>query len=1154
MDATILKNLKGQSITMFLKNTNCSLPSSLDENQKIKLCSTNKFGDTIEYLSQKYINTKYPTVLAQVSGFYETASLVGKMISTRNKKTKPFLLFFDRNPNSIQNAIFNSLLINISDNNREFLTLLFGLKKVDIVKAFTPKKYQTYINDAYKEQIIDSSLSTEEKDQIIEGKYLSEEIIKTILEEKFSFNKLFDYIKELPKYNAESHYNQLLTKANQKLSKEMLELFKQIAHNICNHLELADNYQNMIKDLSESIKVNGKNHILNNNETFSGYKSMLLKSGSGNVKFLPGIDINTPEGLKELEKILKSYNIISDQEDPKDFSVDIAIVPKIRMLKNAYPFIKKTVQDYVMSSDNTWGTNSTATLNVYDYKSIGAEFIEEERNNRKKLTHLKKINSVKGFPLISFIAGANFGNIYHSEVDTQNMIDMAIADGVDTIYIQGLFYSTYYHNQTSRRMLIDPEYETLDSRLKAAKKIIQKLNKASIKVVYQMGDEEKHLYEDMFKIYTREQGVKGDNFLERKDLRTRYDWVRPIIIQQLIPYLIRSGEDVTNFYTDEAEETRISELCHALKLYYEGHPLGDLSKYINPKYLEDTDMFKVVYSTIDNYDLEDPSLSIELISNPNYSHLTQYAKPDTGVKKHSRLLQTGTIGDQSLERIPQILVDGRQGHMAIAYQGGQTIINVPQMIRDAWYKNPDLLLGIKDKIAQDPTHKRITQPSTKPNSPGGWTITGDAREIMSIIPYYKRVREVLEYVQKTGKALPELNVLHMNDIQLGSPTERIEYFVKMLDVAFYKYNIKGIWGNGDFQQGWNYPKFANESRHLGSMSVSQQMIDFVELQRPFLQEGFGVVKAETFETKDSKKRIKINSINSNAILSHLANNYIIETQKGLYGNVHMISKNIDYKKVNLKLPPELKEYEKDIREKLCSINRLWFYHMVEGNHEYNTDWNNKGYKLIEHLKQELDNYKTFTGSDLEVVLTEYFVNKEGDFVNAPYGFKTINGYNIVYGHAFKSPGKGSGNSPIMAMANYFEQMGDQTNGIHRAFEGHYHTFETAVINNMMLSITGGSAGQSGYEQNLGYHSRPLYVVDRYLADGRIVTDTIGTEFLKSWKIKNPYIAEKGLENFIQECLTEKASIYGPDEPKDIQKIYTRKLVPSKPNNRIGPKI
>lgn len=63
---------------------------------------------------------------------------------------------------------------------------------------------------------------------------------------------------------------------------------------------------------------------------------------------------------------------------------------------------------------------------------------------------------------------------------------------------------------------------------------------------------------------------------------------------------------------------------------------------------------------------------------------------------------------------------------------------------------------------------------------------------------------------------------YINDWQTGSPTERLIYNVKAMDYMFYEGHITGIFGNGDFQQGWNYPKFANESRHLGSSSVTQQ--------------------------------------------------------------------------------------------------------------------------------------------------------------------------------------------------------------------------------------------------------------------------------------------------------------------------------------------
>ncbi|MDD2469457.1 MAG: hypothetical protein PHI22_00810 [Bacilli bacterium] len=1163
----VIRGLKSQTISQFMRKYSKISKFNIDKDHKVKLCSSDTFINTVKDLSNKYKDKESPIIMGQVSGFYEIATLAGLTAQTCKEKTKPFVLIFDRDLNNMQNAIFNSLLINMSNSKEEFLVKLFGLRKIDILKAFDLKQYSKMLKEVRGSSDTNHFADEEELDQYIEGEYIEgeyidNEMIDNILRNQFKFKNLENYVRAMNRYDADAHYNLLIEDARNKLrDKTMFKLFKTTARNICDYLAMDNNYYDFIQYLSDDLKRNNGGHILNNDDAFLGYKSLMLKSGKGNIKFLPGVDISTPEGLEQLSSTLKAINIISDQVSNDTFPVDIAVIPHIHRLKDTYPFIKKTVQDYVVADRDSqktkcnWSSHPTATLNIRSYNSIGAQFIKDERDNRIPLTDLHKIEPVKGFPLISFIAGANYGNIYHSEIDTQNMIDMAIADGVDTICIQGLFYATYYHHQTSRRMLNDPSYETLDARLKVARKLIKKINDAGIKVIYQMGDEENHLYQDMFKIYTREQGVTGANFLKREDLRTRYDWVRPVISQQLIPYLIRRGEDITMFNTDEATKTRVSEVCHALKAYYEGSPLGDLAKYIDPQYLEDTDMFKVVFSTVVNYDEKDPALSLNLINNPNFSYITQYGNPDAGIRKYIRTMQTGAVSKYPINQIPQLTVDSRQGYMSLEVMDDQIALNVPQMINDEWYiTEQGLLPGTKEHILADPTHKRVTQMQTKPNYPGGWTITGDAREILRIVPYYKRVREVMEYVQKTGEALPELSVLHVNDTQFGSPTERIKYFLKMLDVAFYKYNIRGIWGNGDYQQGWNYPKFALESRHLGSMSVSQQMIDAVKLQRPWIRRAFGVVNPDIFEVEDPKLGIKIDSERANQILSSLVNSNLIKVQNGIYGKVYAIDKDIDYKVVDLRLPSIYRQYEQFIREKLCSIHRLWFYHLVEGNHEYNTDWNQKGYKLIEHLKQDLDNLKAFSGTDLEVVLTEYFVNKNGDIVNAPYGSKTINGYNIAYGHKFRAPGKGGGGSPTRAMANYFEQMGLMSNKFDRAFMGHLHVYSTAVINNMMLSITGCSAGQSGYEQELGYKSQPMYVIDRYMPDGRIVVDTVGTKFLDTWEIQNPEVAAIGLDNFVEQCLTQEAPTFGPDEPEKVQELHVRKLVPSGVNKVIGPKI
>ena len=1157
---------KEQRITTFLKKYG-NVSSTLNLDEKIKLCSIDDFNSVAEKLTEKYYEEKAPTIISHVGGFYVTASLAGAITQNAKSNSKTNILFFDRKDGNIQNAIYNTLLMHVCKTKEEYITTLFGLDEIDIVKCLKPSLYVSYIEEILSENNDFSDLNKSEKkakikelyeldsnalDKIIKKEYISTSLVDSILESDFNLGKIVKYASKKP-YDVNNHYKLLVRKSTGKLDNDILNLFKMIASNMCEYLNRKNNYNDLIKYLSTDIKNNSKYHILANNSVFNGYKSLIKKRGNGSVKFASGIDISKEEGVQKLKNILVSEGIITN--DKEHFPIDIAFIPHINLMKEAYPFIKENVEEYINLNKtngkgrNNFSVNSTATLSVRDYKSIGAEFIKEQRENRCELTHLSKIDKREGFPLISFIAGANFGNIYHSEIDTENMIDMAIKDGVDTVYIQGLLYGTYYHHQTSRRLLTDPGYESLDSRLKAAKKIVKRLNDAGIKVVYQMGDEEIHLYQDMFKIYVREQGVSGNNFLEREDLRSRYDWVRPIIIGELIPYLIRSGEDVTNFYTDEVKETRVSKICHALKLYKDNLPLGELSKYINPEYLKDTDMFKVVFNTVDNYNKNDKALSIDLLSNPNYSYITQYGKPNIGAIKTLRYHQTGSVGNDSIEKIPQLFVDSRQGFMSIAYQGDQATINVPQMIDDSLYiENKGLLPGIKEHILEDPTHKRVTQIQTRPNYPGGWTINGDLRERMIIVPYYKRSREVMEYVNKNGTPLQMQAVGYINDWQTGSPTERLIYNVKAMDYMFYEGHITGIFGNGDFQQGWNYPKFANESRHLGSSSVTQQMVSDVKLLRPFLRDGMGVIK-DGFVKDD-----EIDSHISDKIISHLASEGLIKHNTGLYQNMDTLRRDIDYKTVNLNLPDELKPYEKSIRDKLTSTINLLFVDLIEGNHEYNTDWNNKGYNEIELLRQELESLKTYTGSDVDITLTEFLVNKNGDFVNAPYSFRTINGYNNVNGHAFKPAGKGGGVSPTVAMAKYLDQMAGFSNRIDRANAAHYHIFETSVIDNKLLTITGGGAGQSGFEQNLGYASTPCYVLDRYLPDGRIVIETIGPKFLDEYKIQNPYIKEKGLDKFIEECITEEATIYDRDEPKKLQKLHQRKLVAKKPNDIIGPKI
>ena len=1159
------KSFKQKKIMEFLDEYSDSSFKFTDD--RIKLCSSDDFNELAEAFRNLQKQKHAPIMISQVGGFYVMASLAGYAAS--NSRNKPTLLFFDKKTNNVANAIYNTLLMQACNTRKRYITTLFGLEDKDIIKSLNEKKYTEYIVQVFKQE---EDLTNVAKNRIVikakrkykENPQRYDEIIAKQhdlahramrdLQESFNIAKIEEYAKTMT-YDPKKHLSILMEAINGKLSLEHRELFEGIAKSMTEYLAKGDNYYDLVRYLSEDMQKNKDNHVLCDDDIYEGYKSLINKKGQSSVKFVPGIDISTDNGVHKLERILTNEGLLRETNNINQFPIDIAFLPHLESFKEAYPFIKKNVEQFIKinrGTSNSFSMHPTASLNIRTYESIGAKFIEEGRKNRKPLTHLTPIEPAKkGFPLLTFIAGANIGNIYNSEEDLNNVIEMAIADKVDTVYIQGLIYSTYYHNQTNRRMLSDPKYETLDQRLKAAKKIVKKLNDAGIKVVYQMGDEEYHLQEDMFKIYTKEQGVKGYNFLRRDDLKTAFDWVKPIIIQELIPYLIRSGEDLTNFYTDEEKVTRVSDLCNAIKNYKEGLPLGTLAKYIKPEFLENTDMFRVVYSTVDQYDKDDSTISVNLLSNPKFSSNTQYADPTSGVLKALGTYQTGAIESSKSKNVPQLFVDARQAMMSVSYRGSQVTMTVPQMIDDSKYQHTELLTGIKEHITSDPTHARVTKNSTRPNCPGSVSITGDAREKMTIIPYYKRVREVMEYVNKTGQGLEEVDVFYLNDIQVGSLTERLEYTLKALDHFFYDYPApKGIWGNGDFQHGWNYPGFANETRHLGTMSVAQQMVEVIKILKPYIQIIFGVVKPNIFEGEYNDYKIDLNT--SFRIMEHLRKIKVIQSNKGINCNCDLIIDGVSYKDVDLQLPPELMMYEKTIRLKLQEVKLLKFFHLAEGNHEYNTDWDKKGYNLFKLLKQTLLEYKEMTGADVEIAMSEFNANERGDIFQAPHGCKTVNGYNIVYSHLYKAA---HGASPTLGMAKYFDRVGDMTGGIHRAFMGHLHIFETSVIDNKLLSITGCGAGQSGYEQELGYSSRPLFVIDRYLPDGRIAIDTIGTEFLKDYEIQNPLIKEIGLENFINACLTEEVGVYSFNGvPEEVQPVHQRKLVLAEPAKRVGPKI
>ena len=1142
------KKFRETNFISYMENQGMTFDSEISKGEVVKLCSSDDFKDVADEFEMKYGCDRAPVMIGHVGGFYVTASLLGA--AENNCVSKPYILFFDRKMANVENAIFNTLLMRTCESKEEYIIKLFGLSIIDVVKALKPSLYTTYIEKVLAEDESFNKLNSKDRKEALKSLYKQKATevdskiaecleraprIKQFIIEEFNLDKLRRYAESM-EYNPLKHAILLSDHAKGKLGKKEKELFAKLLSHMTEYLDRGDNYKDLLRYLSEDIKKNGSRHILANDAIFAGYKNLFTGRGSY-VKFVSGIDISNQKGVKKLEEVLRRDGFISDSLTGMKFPIDLAFIPHIDLVKDAYPFLKKYVQDYISLYKNNprnksfFVTNSTVDLDIRTLHSIGGDFIKAERDRWRPYQNLSKVESRNGLPWLGYMGTAPYGNIYHSEPDTNNMINMAIAMGAHTLTITGMIYATYFRDRTSCRLITDPTYETLEERLQAAKAKVEELNRAGVRVEYKMGEEEYQLYKDIHRMYLREQGIKKDNFLDRDDLKSKYDWVRPIIIQDLIPYMIRSGEDVINMYTDDETKTCITKVIQEIKRRKENSSYLGSNVRLKPEYLENTDMFHVAYEEVLEYSEED---TVNLISS-----IGRTSKGKNSVMKNLNFYRAKVLREGG--KVPQLFIDSEQPFMSVVNEGDTVTINVTPMINDEYFMHPKLLAGVKSLTKEDKTYKRMNQAVATPNSIGGCFITGRPEEIMDIIPYYKRTKEVMEEVQHTGVGYKKNVIGRINDTHFGALSERPEEFVKFIDYLFYKYNPTGIVFNGDFQTGYNFAAFPNESRHVGAISMTQQVIGGVKLMKPYLKNAFGTVKGE-FDSIDSPDKKSL----SNKIMNHLLVTGLIETVETEYGFVTRIKRGVDYKRVDLKLPRELEEYEKAIRKKLANIVNLEFVDILEGNHERNSDWNYKGYNELELLRQTLEGIKEATGSDADITLTEFFINNKGGIVNAPYCFRKINGYNTLTSHCFQK----SGTAPTVGISKWLVKMAPNLPRVDIVNSAHFHRFEATVINDTLITIDGSGAGQSGYEQNLGLSSQTLFTIQIFLEDGRVMIETVGPEFLKQWQIKNPYVKAMGLENFIQSCMTEEATIFGEDTPQDIQKVYTRQIVPRKPNKEI----
>lgn len=1172
--STIIKKIKDQTILDFLMKHDKSTEFVYDDKNKIKYTSSDSFGKAVEALANEYKDVSYPTIAANVSGFYEVATLAGLMEGTCRKRTKPSVLFFDRNINNIQNAIFNTLLISMSNNKEELLTDLFALDNVDIVKAFEPKIYDKLCEKVIteNEQFKNTTPTEKELDAYLENNYISKDVVSVILNESFTIKKLKTFLLEKKyslsnSYDYEAHNKALLEKAKKHLKGDMLSLFENVSENICKSLSEENRFIEFTEYLFKDIERNKDIHIYDNEDVFNGYKNLISKNGTGNIKFLRDIDISTPKGIEELEKILISENIISNNLDSNTFPIDIMAIPHIRRFEEAQKFVKQNSQfvfeverDHKNKESGIWSFSPAFSLQTQKNDENTPSFNDNLKNCENRFANQAPLEDLGGMPPFTIISGPQFGSKYTDKEAVLDAIATAVHQKVKLVIGRGMIYPTHGRQKTALRRLEDGEFPSLDSRYSVTKSIGDYLNEKGIDFLYQTGVEEADLARELFYRMYFQELKETSNFLSRSDVEEKYDYLKEGINEAII-YMIRAGKDITYTYDNNGfKVSRVFDIANYFYARKNNLPIGKYSYLVDEgiiekKYLNDSNKFRIISEELYSFDKNNDRLSVDIISNLTFSDIS-YKNADYAAIEYASNQITGAIKEGANNA--QIISDSHQALMQAKIVGSgkdaKLVLNTPQMIRDEWYHKKGLIPVDVKKAQSCKTYSRITQTGKRMNFPGNWTIQGDLDQILRIYPSWGRTNEIKNYVQKTGVPLEKKVEGTITDIQLGSITERAEYYAKFLDIMFYKYGSNIISYMGDLQQGYNYKSYHEESRHTAAHSVGQQRLDFSKLQRPWLENAFGVIPPKIFELHDESNKMDIDQEKSLKILECLEERGIVEKRITDYNMTYAIKSGVNYKMDNLFLPDCFKQYEAHIREKLNTVFLVEMISLVEGNHEKNTDWNHKGYKLTEELKVELETLRNLMGANTDIQFSEYIVNSQGDFVEGSYCYSEINGYRTLTAHNFRSPVKGGGGSPTESMAKVIESLGSEYRNIDVVEQGHLHNFEARVINDRLYIVYPGMAGQSGFEQRLGYSSHPGGLMKIIDSNGDYILDYISSNFIRNWTIKNPKIKEIGLEKHIQNSFTQKAGVIGSEKPDILFPPKPRVLIAADPVKRIGPKI
>ncbi len=438
------------------------------------------------------------------------------------------------------------------------------------------------------------------------------------------------------------------------------------------------------------------------------------------------------------------------------------------------------------------------------------------------------------------------------------------------------------------------------------------------------------------------------------------------------------------------------------------------------------------------------STRVQWVHNFAYSDVTQYLDSLFAMEKSFRQLQARGV------ETPDFVFDFQQERFFGANVGGCMMFNLPGC------QNPSLaaerrMKTFNTQIVGEKSHKQITV-RKEPVSPGitDFQIFEDGRFKFRVLN--NTVRRIIE----NSKRVPEVKgrVALFQDIQIGSPTMRLEWFIKGLDIALYGPDpVDDLIINGDLIHGFSvYAQFVPESRIKRLVSIKSQQAMAERVMMPFFPAP----------TVKRIKRVMGNHEWDNKGVKHEGADYLSFLESGL---------------------------------------RNRYSHYNEGYKQAVLDSGFKG--KIE------DPYKDIEITSHSRGRTVNSGNPEGGgTVHWPYFTQTIAGdYRYAVQHKWQ-PFGGGGRTAVDKQIKWMTNMARAARGINVMLGGHWHYFSTAMVSDILMLQIPGLVDQSGYEVGFGHTPLSWFCMLEFSNHTGITVEMYPMTYLVDYQCRSPFYKDK----------------------------------------------